>query len=388
MKKILIALLLGTAVVSGAEAQNNKVTSAYNYFKDYSGDPSDSESLIKAKKNIDVAKEHEQTMNSPKMYKYRGMIYFAISVDTNEAINAHREGALQIAAESYQGAIDNADKRTDVDKMKSELIKCGRQAFNAGSGAYGAKEYQKSSDFFMMSFDILKNNADFIDTNSIFNAALTSELAGNDDRALELYNASLEYHNSKEKIYVAIAGIYKKQENNEKLLETYNEALAAVPGSQAILVELINFYISNDMQEKALGNLTLAIENEPENASFYFARGTLHDKSGNIEDAVADYTKAGELRPDYFEAWYNLGAIYVNESGTVQEKMNELPMSAQKEYDALKIERDALYKKAIAPLEKALEIQPEDTVAGQTLIQLYAKVGDNEKYEALKARFE
>ena len=39
------------------------------------------------------------------------------------------------------------------------------------------------------------------------------------------------------------------------------------------------------------------------------------------------------LKPDYFEANYNLGALYVNQAAEILEKANELPLDAVKEYE-------------------------------------------------------
>jgi tetratricopeptide (TPR) repeat protein len=173
----------------------------------------------------------------------------------------------------------------------------------------------------------------------------------------------------------------------DEALSTLNEGILKYPEDNTLLVSSINIYLQLDRVDDALASLSAAIDQEPTNASYYYARGTLYDKNADIEKAIADYEKAIELKPDYFEAYYNIGAIYVNQSGEIQEKMNELPFSAQKEYDALKAERDEKYKMAIPPLEKALEIQPDDAVAGQTLMQLYGKVGNNDGYNELKARF-
>ena len=41
-------------------------------------------------------------------------------------------------------------------------------------------------------------------------------------------------------------------------------------------------------------------------AETYFNRGLSHAKNGEIELAIADYSKAIELNPDYAEAYYTI----------------------------------------------------------------------------------
>ena len=50
-------------------------------------------------------------------------------------------------------------------------------------------------------------------------------------------------------------------------------------------------------------------------AETYFNRGLSHAKNGEIELAIADYSKAIELKPDFAEAYYcRGGACYDSEN--------------------------------------------------------------------------
>ena len=46
-------------------------------------------------------------------------------------------------------------------------------------------------------------------------------------------------------------------------------------------------------------------------AETYYNRGLAHSKKGELELAIADYTKAIELKPDYADAYYSRGGAFL-----------------------------------------------------------------------------
>ena len=46
-------------------------------------------------------------------------------------------------------------------------------------------------------------------------------------------------------------------------------------------------------------------------AQTYYNRGLTHSKKGELKLAIADYTKAIELKPDYADAYYNRGGTFL-----------------------------------------------------------------------------
>ena len=76
MKKI--AIVLFTALISvSAQSQNSKYVNAVNYYADYNSS-NELESLDKAKENIDLATNHEDTKEKAKTQTLKGQIYLAI----------------------------------------------------------------------------------------------------------------------------------------------------------------------------------------------------------------------------------------------------------------------------------------------------------------------
>ena len=84
------------------------------------------------------------------------------------------------------------------------------------------------------------------------------------------------------------------------------------------------------------------------NPSIFFAVGTIYDQMGDIEKAISAYENAIKLKPDYFEANYNLGALYVNQAADILDKANDLPLDAVAEYDKEKAKADEMLEKSVA----------------------------------------
>ena len=52
-------------------------------------------------------------------------------------------------------------------------------------------------------------------------------------------------------------------------------------------------------------------EHNKECAQTYYNRGLAYSKKGELELAIADYTKAIELKPDYADAYYSRGGAFL-----------------------------------------------------------------------------
>ena len=107
-----------------------------------------------------------------------------------------------------------------------------------------------------------------------------------------------------------------------------------------------------------------------------------------FEKAVKAYDKAIDLRPDYFDPNYNMGALYVNKASTLIAKANELPLDQQKEYDALITEANDYLTRSIPYLEKALELQPDDRSTMVSLKEIYTRLKMMDKLKEIDAKLE
>jgi len=89
-----------------------------------------------------------------------------------------------------------------------------------------------------------------------------------------------------------------------------------------------------------------------------------------------------------FNGYYRLGASYYNQAVDLNNQMNKLDLSQQKQYDALKVQRDILFKKGLPYLEKAHQLDANDLDTLGALKELYARLGQMDKSNEMKKQID
>jgi tetratricopeptide (TPR) repeat protein len=154
------------------------------------------------------------------------------------------------------------------------------------------------------------------------------------------------------------------------------------------LIAETNIYLATNEKEKAMKDLEMALQFDRTNPSIFFAVGTIYDQMGDIPAATSAYENAIALNPEYFEANYNLGALYVNKAADILDKANDLPLDAVKEYEKQKANADEMLNKSVPYLEKALELMPEDVNTMVSLKEIYTRLGLTDKLENINSRLQ
>ncbi|MFM6732144.1 MAG: tetratricopeptide repeat protein [Microcystis panniformis] len=111
-------------------------------------------------------------------------------------------------------------------------------------------------------------------------------------------------------------------------------------------------YRNNNQSDKAIAAYTKAIEINPQYAEAYKNRGIVYYNLNKYDEAIADNNKAIEINPQYSNAYNNRGLVYYN----------------LKEYD-----------KAIADYNKVIEINPQDAEAYYKRGYVYYDLKDYDK---------
>ncbi|NOZ45623.1 MAG: tetratricopeptide repeat protein [Chlorobi bacterium] len=379
MKRIVILLILSISF-SFIYAQNSKVVSAYNYMK-----PQYNE-LDKAKENIDAAAKHEKTIGKAKTWYYRGQIYHSIYQSKDEKFKSLDPDPLKVAVESYEKAMELDTKNQYKIDIISRLTTASLQFMNDGIDAFNNGEYKKSYEDFVNSLAINElPEFNKTDTVVMFNAAIAADRAHMYDLAYKMYKKVSELNYGGSGVYSYMANILKNQGDTVKFLATLKDGIAAFPeDNNALMVELINFYLSTGKSKEALEYLKIAIENDPENQTYYFAQGTLYDQLKETDNAIVSYKKAIELKPDYFDALLNLGAIYYNMAGDIIKAANDNLKLTNKQYEAEKQKAYDQFKVALPYLEKAHEIKPEHIETMISLKEMYYRLQMMDKYKEMK----
>ncbi|MCA1764241.1 MAG: tetratricopeptide repeat protein [Cryomorphaceae bacterium] len=374
MKRILSIVFIATAVT--AMGQNAKVVSAYN--------AKESGEYKEAREYIDEAITHEKTMGKEKTWRYRGQIYQLIAMSDDD-FGVSKAEAVETAIQSFLKAQELDEKERYLDQTKLGLAQSQNLALNLGIEAYNEKNYEDSRDLFLTAAKAAEK-AGVTDTLAIYNAGLSAEQAGDNETALEQYKKASETGYQGALMYVYMANIHQKQGNDEEYLKAIKEGRKAYPENSDLIVYELNWYLQNEKFEEARENLQLAIKNEPDNEQLYFSLGVVYDNLGETDKAADAYKDAIEIKEDYFDAIYNLGAMYFNQGVEMNNAANDIEDNAK--YKAARDEAKQVFLKSRPFLEKAHELDPKDTGAIASLSQLYAMIGENEKYEEMKKKLE
>jgi tetratricopeptide (TPR) repeat protein len=387
MKTLLTLVLAGSTL--GALAQNVNVVSAYNYMNDGK--------LDKAVEFIEPAVLDPKTGATEKAWRYRADIYRLIALGEDAAMKAKFPNALDLAVESYLKANELDTKGSyKVENVKA-LGALQGQSLNAGNDAFTAKNYDEAIARYGMSERIAKAFGQ-VDTNAIFNSALAYESKGDAQGAIKRYREALDVGYNKPEIYRYISGLQRKSDDLNGAIATVKEGRTKFPDNKDLILDEMSYLLAADRSEEAEGSVALAIEKDPNNAVLYSVQGSLFDKKASAATDAKDevamntwydkaeqaYKSSIEKDPTYFDAYFNIGVLYNNRAAFEYEKCNAI--KSDTEYMKCKKVADDIYLKAVPYFEKAHEMDARDAQTMQQLMKLYAKTGDQAKYEAIKAK--
>jgi len=356
------------------------VVSAYNANTD--GD------YLKAAEYIDKAIEDPKANIKEKTWRYRGNIYTNLAADST--LYAQVPDALEKAAMSFMKADELDVKERYSSERMADIARGATIAGNAGISYFNNGVYGRAGELFITASEMTRMLG-AVDTMAIFNSALCFEKAGMGDKAVEQYMMCGAYGYQVPEVFLFAANIYKTAGDTTKALSILQGARGDFPREQALIIEELNIYLISGQFELAKENLMLAAEQDPTNEILWFSLGSVYDNLGMQDEAVDAYTKSLAIKADYFDANYNLGALYFNKAVQMVNEANDMWSPKMSKADAAK-QKDledggkAMFSTALPYLEKALEVQPDDRETLRSLRDIYARVGMDDKMLEVSAK--
>jgi tetratricopeptide (TPR) repeat protein len=380
MKRNLILFTL-IMLVSVAFAQLKKDrTAAYNAWQ--------KPDLVKAKEAIDKAIAYPEAATDAKVWYYRGCIYLDIQISPAKAVLA--PDALNVAYEAYTKAKELDTKEDFKTEITSKLSQISGEFFNEGIAQFQLNNYDGAIPYFDKAINISKANH-VIDTLANYASALCYEKkAAADtaflDKAIAKYQYLVDIKMKDPFTYTTLATLYKDKGDVEKATSILDQAKTLYPGNSDIIITEANIYISTNNHAKAVSSLMIAKEKEPKNVSVLYAIGVTYDLLKNdtrlpeeermkyFNAAVDGYKETIAVDPNYFDALFNLGAIYYNKGGEVINEANKLPINETAKYENMLKEGNNYLKEAFPYLEKCRRIQCEDKGTINSLKEIYTRL--------------
>ena len=369
MKNILAIAFIAAAGVAVAQKQ---VVSAYNANK--SGDYKAAAGYIEEAITIEKAAIKDKT------WRYRGDIYFNIATDS--ALSVEFPQALWIAKDSYTKAKELDTKGNYNREIITGLGMVQTTAGNQGINDYSTEKFTAAAAKFDLSAEVA-GMFEVIDTMAVFNAALCYEKSGDIDLAVARYKTCGSYGYQVPNVYLFVANLLRQDGRVEEALTELQAARDLFPREQSLIIEELNIYLESKDYERAENNLKLAAEGDPTNEILWFSLGSVYDNLGKSDMAAEAYLKALSLNAAYFDANYNLGAMYFNEAVQGINAANEMwkprmTKAETAEQKALEEAAKAKFIEARPFLEAAHVANAEDIDTIRSLRDIYARTGQDE----------
>ena len=381
---ILLAVLLTANVMM---AQKKDRTDAYMYNKNGQ--------YAKAMASIEKCVNHEQFAgmkpnDQAQAWLYRAAIYQNIIQSGDEALIAQAPNALEIVYESLMNCMKNPEYLND---NKQEIYQRVGNVMNTyytkGADDYNTGKFAEAAPMFKKAYDIAKSLGSS-DANDMLNFAATSALRAED------YATALGYFNELKNngvdgvdVYKHLAACYNGMGDSENAMAMINAGLEKDPSDASLIVEKVNAYMKEGKTVEAVEDINKLLALDPQNAQLLFVLGTIYGDENNkdvydTEKAKKYYEDAIEINPDYYDAIYNLGALYITMSNKLKTEANELPLNKVKEYNDLVKQAEDLVRTGLPYVKKAYETQPTPEVKN-VLKTMYVQLKMNEEAKALDA---
>jgi Flp pilus assembly protein TadD len=397
--KNLVILIWAALLSSSAFAQKNNETSAaieYNKFKEQVNkmlmggnvDFVSMQSIIKkAKEYIDLAAANETTKSSPKTLFFKGEIYtghlIAFATDTVFA-KSEGENYMNTGLEAYKQSLTISSKFKD-DIQESIIFK--KQIFGMGIDLlYKQEKYGEAAEAYELQVK-LSDAMMQVDTVSMFNAGLCYEKNKDFENAARMYKQCAAYNYNAPDIYTMLSYSYRSAGNISEAENTVVEGRKKFPFDQGLIREIVNNKIALGDNEGAETALNEAIAGDPNNKELYYVIGTIYSESKKFDKAEEALLKSLEIDPNYDKSLYNLGAILVSWAGNVQDEANKLGYK-HPEYNGLLDKANEIYKRAVPPLDKYVNIKTDDIEVLTLLWQICRNLEDTAKADEYKKRID
>lgn len=371
MKKLFFLML--TIGLAGSALAQPDVTTAYNL--------NNQGKYVEAMEYIEKAASDLKATSKEKYWRYRGNIYLNISLD--EALAAKFPDALSMAVDSYlkskmmdkygdyagevQASMSNAQQLANVRADK---------AFNSGDFCAAAKNFEMALG--------IGDAYGVPDSAAVFNTAYCYERCGDTTKAISGYERCVTIGYNLPSAQVRMAEIYLNKNDKAAATKILAEARARFPKDAELLRTEVSIYLGEGDFAKAEQILTDLTVSDPNNVSVWFVLGVTYGKLGKKADEMNAYKRTLEIDPNYFDALFNMGALYFNDGLEAEKICAEIPTAERSKYNTCIENVKLLFEQSVASLEKAFAIN-QDREVMSALKDAYFKAERMEDYSRMKA---
>lgn len=402
--KFLITGILSLATIA-AFAQKKELDNADDNFKNYDAfrqtkiTASKAEgALTDAKTAIDKAAVNEKTAALPQTFALKGVIYAALSVDSLQKAGQ---------ADNYKTAVEALGKAKSLDSAKNTYKKTidegysilAQYTFDQGRAYFSDKKYVDAYN----SFAAFKQFRAPDDTLGAYVVGLSAAQASVTDpkySAIAITNykqlIAAPVYNNKPEAYQDLSAIYLSTKDTADAYKTVMEGMQKYPASASLRDKAIVIGLQSGKTDELVSTIQSAITAEPNRKELHYYLGITYSQIGdnisakekkaktpaekdalekqvidNCDKASAELQKALAIDPNYGSAATTLSSVAMKPVIDLFNATNQLPTSAQKQYDANMAKVQTMADAAKPAVLKAVELTPNNVEALTNLKNYY-----------------
>lgn len=365
MKKVFSSLVILTIFIAASHAQRSKVIAAFQLIENGKYE--------EAKTAIEEATHDQKTRGWTRTWYARGLLaqqaYEKGMKDNDKKKYELYPDQLYVAYDSYRKTLlfDRNGRMNDV--VAPMYVQLANDFLKMGEKHYKDEDYGEALRAFEHALDINKSPILTIDldTNLVYNAALSAYQANDWDKAMEYLTELNEYRYSSN-IPHLLNNVYLQQGDSTNA----EQVLAEGVERYAYEKDLVLLYVDQLYQEGEIKNavsvLDSAAANDTVNAVFFYTKGLIYQKSEQYNKAIRAYERTVEADPEKIEAYSNIATCYYNMAVEIEEKARKI--TNMRLYRSEKVKSDAARKSAVMWLERAYEKDPLNQDVRDQLNQL------------------
>ena len=287
------------------------------------------------------------------------------------------EDALAKAAAAYNKAYE-LDNST-AEKVAEGLGKVVDGYKQDASNFFELRQFIPTAEAFAAAFDLQRHpTLNRMDTASCYYAGYIYTLGKKFDLGEKYLKEAIDYgYESEGDAYYYQFHSYYGQKKMDEAKQILLAGVTKYPKNSQILEMLISLYAeTGEDPHDIIPYVQKGIENDPNNPELWSGLGRVYDKLGDNQKALEAFGKAVGLTPDDFNANFNYALMVVRSADNMTTEFNGKSFTSREERDAEMAKLNAEYAKALAPLEKAHSINPEEPITVELLKSLYFRLRD------------
>jgi tetratricopeptide (TPR) repeat protein len=401
MKKLFLSIILMTTVSVSLFAQKANVSRAENLAMQEKPD------FKAAREAIKSAFNDEKTKNDAKTYYVAGLIGYQENEDfikslmLGKTVDQTKKGKAIMEAYDYFLKAYDLDQQPDakgrVRPKHSKKIKDNiKEFFSIQSNliGYGAhlfdnKDYKEAYNAFQTYLEIPKlpmMGNELSTTDSTYRmikyySGLAATNMQDSKKAIAIYEDLKDEEYETKNVYQLLSDEYRNIKDTVSYLATLQEGFELFKDDPWFLQNIINHYIYTDKVEEASRYLDAAIAQAPTVPQYYYVKGNVQERLGNIPEARKAFDRALELQPDMADAHAGVGRLIFNEAVEILKAADKI--KDNKTYNEQVDRANIVFKQSQPYFERAVELNPEETEYKQALKMLYYRLGMTEEYDEI-----